>query len=182
MHSVRAGPSLDRCGHQGQIAYLSYSCKVTGPWVAWGERALHTPTSFVRSRSRCEGSGCQPRPQLAPPGRWEVRQCPIHLQSDSIPLLWWGSGSPHELPKHVVPRSLEGGQDQGCDVTKFSQGDSDNHQNLRTSGLGRGSESHFLKLWMFYCTAKVMGSPVSRCSRCREWQRTEKQREASMSL
>lgn len=65
--SLPAEPSLDRCGQQGDgLAYLSYSiAKSSGPELPGSRGAAF----FIRSRSRCEGSGSQLPLQLGPPGK-----------------------------------------------------------------------------------------------------------------
>lgn len=100
--SVAASP-LDGRGPQGMdLLSVMLCCRVTGPCLP-GEGKQCKPISFIRSGSRCEGSGSQPQLPSESPGdlgRLPVPQ-PI-CRADSVSFEG-GSGSPAELPKHTGP-------------------------------------------------------------------------------
>ena len=145
-----------------------------------GEGKQHEPTSFIRSRSRGEGSGPQPRCTSQNLGRLDTHWYPSpYTEPQSVFPHWWGSGSATE---HVWPPGAW--KEDRAQAIIFL---------LRFSGLiliiikmkNKWSEvwlSNFWELSVFHCADKVrqtVGSPVFGFERCREQQRTGKQRQVS---
>ena len=100
--SVAASPLVGR-GPQGMdLLSVMLCCRVTGPCLP-GEGKQCKPISFIRSGSRCEGSGSQPSCPQNLLGTLDVCQCPSPSAEPDSVSFEGGSGSPAELPKHTGP-------------------------------------------------------------------------------